>query len=91
MIIKRHVLENGNYLFASLDKLVLNDSFGLFLLRQLIVDHISDNKELYADDVEGDSDQYIKKKRNNGEWGGIVASIFKYDWRKNWALDKYQR
>ena len=56
---KGHVLGNGNCLFASLDKLVFNDSFGSFSLRQLIVDHISDNKELYADDVEGDFDQYI--------------------------------
>ena len=72
---KGHVLGNGNCLFASLDKLVFNDSFGSFSLRQLIVDHISDNKELYADDVEGDFDQYIKKMRNNGEWGGIVELL----------------
>ena len=51
---------------------MFNYSFGSFSLRQLIVDHISDNKELYADDVEGDFDQYIKKMRNNGEWGGII-------------------
>ena len=65
---KGHVLGNGNCLFASLDKLVFNNSFRSFSLRQLIVDHISGNKELYADDVEGDFDQYIKKMRNYGEW-----------------------
>ena len=48
---KGHVLRNRNCLFASLDKLVFNDSFGSFQLRQLIVDHIKDNKELYADDI----------------------------------------
>ena len=41
----------------------------------MIVDHISDNKELYADDVEGDFDKYIKKMKNNGEWGGIVELL----------------
>ena len=48
---RRHVLGNGNCLFASLDKLVFNDSFGLFQLRQLIVDHIKDNKDLYTEDM----------------------------------------
>ena len=72
---KGHVLGNGNCLFAFLDKLVFNDSFGSFSLRQLIVDHISDNKELYADDVEDDFDQYMKKMRNNCEWGGIVELL----------------
>ena len=41
---KGYVLEKGNCLFASRDKLVFNDSFGSFSLIQLIVDHISDNK-----------------------------------------------
>ena len=72
---KGNVLGNGNCLFTSLDKLEFNDSLGSFSLRQLIVDHISDNKELYVDDVEGDFDQYIKKMRNNGEWGGIVELL----------------
>ena len=89
---KGHVLGNENCLFASLDQLVFNDNFGSFSLRQLIVNHISDNKELCADDVEGDFDQY---KENEKQWWmgwySRVASIFKYDWRKNWALDEYQR
>ena len=45
---KGHVLGNGNCLFASLHKLVFNDSFGSFQLRQLIVDNIKDNKDLYG-------------------------------------------
>ena len=72
---------------------MFNDSFGSFSLKQLIVNHISDNKELYADEVEGDFDQYIKKMRNNYEWGGIVellafSSMIEV---KNWALDEYQK
>ena len=65
---KGHVLGNGNCLFASLDKLVFNDSFGSFQLRQLIVDHIKDNKELYADNIEGDFDDNIQNMKNDGEW-----------------------
>ena len=48
---KGHVLRNGDCLFASLDKLVFNDIFGSFQLRQLTVNHIKDNKDLYADDI----------------------------------------
>ena len=58
---------NGNFLFASLDKLVFNDSFGSFQLRQLIVDHIKNSKDLYADDIEDDFDDYIQNMKNNGE------------------------
>ena len=54
---------NGNCLFASLDKLVFKDSFGSFQLRQLTVDHIKDNKDLYADDIEGDFDDYIQSMK----------------------------
>ena len=72
---KGHVLRNGNCLFASLYKLVFNDSFGTFQHRQLIVDHIKDNKDLYADDIEGDFDDYIQNMKNNGEWGGIVELL----------------
>ena len=57
---KVHVLGNEDCLFASLDKLVFNDSFGFFQLRQLIVDHIKDHKELYADNIEGDFDDYYR-------------------------------
>ena len=68
-------MRNGNCLFSSLDKLVFNYSFGSFQLRQFIVDHIQDNKELYADDIEGDFDEYIQNMKNNGEWGGIVELL----------------
>ena len=58
---------NGKCLFASLLKLVFNDSFGSFQFRQLIVDHIKDNKDPYTDDIEGDFDDYIQNIKNNAE------------------------
>ena len=74
--IKVHVLGNVNCLFASLDKLVFNDSFWSFFIRELIVDHIKDNrKDLYADDIEDDFDDYIKSMKNNWERGGIVELL----------------
>ena len=59
---------NGNCLFDYLDQLVFNDSFVSFQLRQLIIDHMKDNKDLYADDIEGDLDEYIKNMKNKGYW-----------------------
>ena len=41
----------------------------------MIVDHIKDNKDLYADDIEGDFDDYIQNMKNNGEFGGIVELL----------------
>ena len=64
-------LGNRNSLFASLDNLVFKDSFGLFQLRQLVIDHIKNNKDLNAYDIEGDSDDYIQNMKNNGKWSGI--------------------
>ena len=68
-------MEIGNCLLASLDKLAFNNSFGSFQLRQLIVDHIKDNKDLYVYDIEGDFDDYIQNMKNNGKWGGIVELL----------------
>ena len=39
-------MENRNCLFAFLDKLAFNDSFGSFQLRQSIVYHIKDTTEI---------------------------------------------
>ena len=77
---KGHVLGNGNCLFVSQGKLVFNNSFGYFQLRQLIVHHIKDSKELYADDIEGDFDDYIQNMENNEEWGGIVELLAFFVW-----------
>ena len=42
-----HVPGNGNCLFSSLDMVVLDVSFGSYALRQLVDDHINENKEIY--------------------------------------------
>ena len=43
---KVHLPENGNCLFLLLDMLVFDGSFGSYA-RQLIADHINDNKDVY--------------------------------------------
>ena len=35
--------------------------FGSCALRQLIADHINDNKDVYIDHIEGDSSKYVEK------------------------------
>ena len=67
-----HVPENGNFLFSSLDMIVFDGSFGSYALRQLIADHINNNKDVYIDHIEGDFSKYAEKIRKNGECGGIV-------------------
>ena len=47
-------------------------TFGAFSLRQLIVDHINNNKEMYKDEVERDFEQYIINMKKNDEWGGLI-------------------
>ena len=58
---KVHVPENGNYLFSSLDMIVFDGSFGSYTLRQLIADHINNNKDVYIDHIEGDFSKYVEK------------------------------
>ena len=41
----------------------------------MIVDHLKDNNDLYANDIEGDFDDYIHNIKNNGEYGGIVELL----------------
>ena len=69
---KVHIPGNGNCLFSSLDMIVFDGSFGSYALRQLIADHINDNKDVYIDHIEGDFSKYVEKIRKNGEWGGKV-------------------
>ena len=47
----------------------------MFQFRQLIVDHIKDNKDLYADNIEGNFDDYIQNIKNKGEWSGMVELL----------------
>ena len=58
---KVHVPENGNCLFSSLDMIVFDESFGSYALRQLIADHINDNKDVYINHIEKDFSKYVEK------------------------------
>ena len=61
---KVHVLGNKNYLFSSLDMISFDRSFGSYTLRQLVTDHINDNK--YIELIEGYFCKYIKEIKKNG-------------------------
>ena len=65
---KLHVSGYKNYLFSSLDMIVFDETFGSYALRQLIVDHINYNKDVYIDHIEGDFSKYVEKlgKMENG-------------------------
>ena len=52
---------NENCLFSSLDMIVFDGSFGSYALRQLIADHINNNKDVYIDHIEGDFSKYVEK------------------------------
>ena len=58
---------DGNCIFSSLDMLIFEGSFGLYARKQLIVDHINDNKDAYIDYIEGDFSKYVEEIRKNGE------------------------
>ena len=45
--------------------LVSNGKFGSYALRQLVADHINDNKDVYIDHIEGEISKYVKKIRKN--------------------------
>ena len=55
-----HVSENGNCLFSSLDMIVFDRSFGSYAIKQLIANHINDNKDVYIDQYEGDFSKYVE-------------------------------
>ena len=69
---KVHVPGNENCLFSSLDMLVFDEFFGSYALRQLVADHVNNNKDVYIDNIVGVFSKYFEKIRKNREWGGIV-------------------
>ena len=85
---KVHVLENGNCLFSSLDMIVF---YGSYALRQLIAEHINDNKDVYIDHIEGDYSKYGEKKLGRIWWNSRIICILKHYWCLNWALVWCQR
>ena len=46
--------------------IVYDGSFGSYALRQLVVDHINYNKDVYIDNIEWDYSKYVEKIRKNG-------------------------
>ena len=87
-----YVPGNRNCLFSSLDMIVFDGSFDSYAQRQLIADHINDNKDVYIDHIEGDFSKYVKKlgRMENG-WNSRIINILKHDWCLNWALVWCQR
>ena len=49
--------------YFKLEMIVFDGSFGSYVLRQLIADHINYNKNLYIDNIEGDFIKYVEKIR----------------------------
>ena len=62
---KVHVQGNRNYLFSSLDMIAFDGSFCSYAQRQLVVDHINYNKDVYIDNIEAYFSKYVEKKLGN--------------------------
>ena len=52
--------------------LAFDRSFGPYALKQLVADHISYNKDVYIDHIEGDFSKYAKNLGRIENKGGIV-------------------
>ena len=65
---KVHVQGNRNYLFSSLDMITFDGSFCSYAQRQLVVDHINYNKDVYIDNIEAYFSKYVEKKLGNIMW-----------------------
>ena len=46
--------------------LIFEGFFGSYALKQLVADHINDNKDAYIDYIEGDFSKYVEVIRKNG-------------------------
>ena len=55
--------------------IAFDGSFGSYALRQLIADHINDNKDVYIDHIEGHFSKYIEKKIGRIEW---IVELFAF-------------
>ena len=65
---------------------MFNGYFGSYAQRQLVADHISDNKNVYIDSIEGDFSKYVEKKIGRIGWNSWIIYIIKHYWCLNWAL-----
>ena len=87
---KVHVPGNVNCQSSLLDMIVFDGSFGSYFQRQLVVDNINYNKDVYIDSIEGDFSKYVKKL-GNIMWNSQIICILKHYWCLNWALVWCQR
>ena len=69
---KVHVPENGNCLFSSLDMIAFDGSFCSYAQRQLVIDHINYNKDVYIDNIKAYFSKYVKKKLGNIMWNSQI-------------------
>ena len=83
---KVHIPRNGNYLFSSLDMLVFDGSFCSYAQRQLVVDHINYNKDVYIDNIEAYFSKFVEKKLGNIMWNNQIIWILKHYWCLSWTL-----
>ena len=51
--------------FSSLDIIVFDEFFGSYAQRQLVADHINNNKDVYIDHIKEDFSKYVEKIRKN--------------------------
>ena len=65
--------------------LIFNGYLDSYAQRQLAADHINNIKDVYINNIEGDSIKYDKKIRKNW-WNSQIICILKHYWCKNWAL-----
>ena len=83
---KVYVQGNRNYLFSSLDMIAFDESFCSDAQRQLVVDHINYNKDVYIDSIEAYFSKYVEKKLGNIIWNSQIIWILKHYWCLNWTL-----
>ena len=69
---------------------IFNGYFGSYAQQQLVADHINYNKDVYIDNIEGDSANTLKKLGRIG-WNSRIICILKHDWCLSWALVWCQR
>ena len=62
---KVHVQGNRNDLFSSLDMIAFDGSLCSYAQRQLVVDHINYNKDVYINNIEAYFSKYVEKKLGN--------------------------
>jgi OTU domain-containing protein 5 len=63
---------DGNCLFRSISDQLYGDEKYYDDIRKLCMDYIEHEKIFFQDYVAGDIEEYIEKKRRDGEWGDDI-------------------